>query len=173
MSHIFTFLVCASGSARLSPVTYQSQAERQNPAPRATNSPIAAPLNNSVSMVGDDAFQSPQAQSAAAARMQYSEREQEYGEMDRSRVESLADASMLHESQQRMPHADTSFSSIGRKTNIFNDLSLSASDKSFAAIQDGGFHAGYWKAKYMGDEYSAHASSYVGGGSTSTGKGFR
>lgn len=121
---------------------YQTRSERHR-----TDSPVIMSTNSAVPKAASgDVFQSPQPLSAAAARMQYV-----CEQVDESRDESFVDASTLHERQQ--PNVETSFSSIGRKTNIFNDLSLSASDKSFAAIQDGGFHAGYWKAKYnVGEE---------------------
>ena len=128
---------------------YQPRPERHR-----TDSPVILSTNTAAPKApSDDVFQSPQPLSAAAARMQY------VSDVDASRDESFVDVSTLHERQQ--PPTDTSFSSIGRKTtNIFNDLSLSASDKSFAAIQDGGFHSGYWKAKYnTGDE-----PTYYGGG---------
>lgn len=74
---------------------------------------------------------------------------------------------MLHEvNSLRFEAANDSLSSIGRQNisidsvsnktgTILHDQNLSGmsgNEMSFAAISDGGFHKGYWKAKYLGGE---------------------
>lgn len=103
----------------------------------AFSSSIHFPINGRQSPLGvstirrekyENIFSSPQPASAGVSRIVYDE--------DRIDSSFVSRVDVSH-------HDDVDLNTNTKRTSF---------EDGFAAIQDGGFHAGYWKAKYLGED---------------------